>query len=76
VTPQQWRRAKELFEEALEHEPQTRAAFLQNACGDDEILRAEVESLIAEEERVGDFMDAPIAALPGSDAQDGFTPAP
>jgi serine/threonine protein kinase len=41
--PQQ---AKDLFLEALDRPPDARAAFLDEACGDDAALREEVESLL------------------------------
>lgn len=43
----QWAKIKELFGAALELEPAERDAFLRDACGHDEDLRAEVESLLA-----------------------------
>ena len=45
--PQQWGKIKELFGAALELDPSERAAFLREACGADENLRAEIESLLA-----------------------------
>ena len=45
--PQQWGRIKELFGAALELRPSERAAFLRDACGADENLKAELESLLA-----------------------------
>ncbi|MCH2134540.1 MAG: serine/threonine-protein kinase [Phycisphaerales bacterium] len=38
--------AKQIFTEALDHAPADRPAFLDEACGDDTDLRAEVESLL------------------------------
>jgi len=40
-----WRRARRIFEAALDLEPETRLAFVAGQCGDDAELRAEVESL-------------------------------
>jgi serine/threonine protein kinase len=59
VTPEQWERAKELFYQALEHQPAERPAFFDAACAGDETIRAELESLVAEEQRIGDFMNVP-----------------
>ena len=42
----QWTKVKELFGTALEMEADQRATFLQDACGTNEALRAEVESLL------------------------------
>jgi len=47
TTPQRWQEIDRIFAAALEHEPAQRAAFLDEACGGDEQLRKEVESLLA-----------------------------
>ena len=44
---ERWDKIKELFGSAVELDPSERTAFLRNACGPDESLRAEVESLLA-----------------------------
>ncbi|HEY2170988.1 MAG TPA: serine/threonine-protein kinase, partial [Candidatus Angelobacter sp.] len=44
---EQWIRVKELFNAALERDADQREPFLREACGQDESLRAEVESLLA-----------------------------
>jgi serine/threonine protein kinase len=43
----QWNKAKEIFAGALEREPDLRVAFLREACGVEESLRTELESLLA-----------------------------
>lgn len=43
---ERWRRVEELFYAALEREPGTASAFLQQACGDDAELLREVQSLL------------------------------
>jgi tetratricopeptide (TPR) repeat protein/predicted Ser/Thr protein kinase len=50
------RRARWLFEEALELPPERRAAFLDERCGDDVALRREVESLLDAERDMGSFL--------------------
>lgn len=45
--PDLWKRTQALFEEALERPDEERVEFVQQACGDDDTLRAEVESLLA-----------------------------
>jgi serine/threonine protein kinase/tetratricopeptide (TPR) repeat protein len=50
-TPERWQRIKEVFADAQERNPAERCAFLQEACGADELLRSEVESLLASAER-------------------------
>jgi serine/threonine protein kinase len=44
---EEWRRVEEVYHEALEHRPESRAAFVTAACGGDSSLRREVESLLA-----------------------------
>jgi WD40 repeat protein/serine/threonine protein kinase len=45
-------------------DPAERAALLDQACGEDRELRAEVERLLAAHERAGDFLEAPIQPKP------------
>ena len=45
-TPERWQRIEALYHAALERDPANRTAFL-DACGPDENLRREVESLLA-----------------------------
>jgi serine/threonine protein kinase len=44
-----WQRVDQLFHAALARQPSERNIFLENACGGDETLRREVESLLAHE---------------------------
>ena len=52
-----WRVVDDLLGAALEREPHERTVFLQGACGDDEALRREVESLLAHHSRAGEFLE-------------------
>jgi eukaryotic-like serine/threonine-protein kinase len=63
MTPERWARVEELYHEALEREPGARGAYLAEACAGDDRLRAEVESLIASQEREGSFMDSPVVRI-------------
>ncbi len=47
TTPQRWKEIDRIFATALERAPAERAAFLDEACAGDELLRREVESLLA-----------------------------
>ena len=49
MEPELWRRVEELCHRALELDESRRAEFLEHSCGDDEVLRREVESLLAHE---------------------------
>ncbi len=44
---ERWRRTEQIFHEALEHDDDARAAFLDRECGDDADLRGAVERLLA-----------------------------
>src|ERR1700683_4660560 len=52
-------RLEKLHYSALNAAGAERAAFLQNACGDDAGLRREVESLLAHDREAENFMEAP-----------------
>jgi serine/threonine protein kinase/tetratricopeptide (TPR) repeat protein len=59
MTPEKWGQLKELFRVAAEHEPQQRAAFLDQACVSDPALRAEIESLLASHDDAANFIETP-----------------
>jgi serine/threonine protein kinase len=69
----------DLHHRALAHAPADRDRFLREACGDDEALRQEVESLLQFESAADGFLARPaVAALadaPGSDLTQTVTPA-
>ena len=46
MNDERWTIVDRLLGAALEREPHERAAFLREACGDDEALRRDVESLV------------------------------
>ena len=56
---EQRKKIEDLCYAALELEESKRTAFLREACGGDDALRREVESLLAQEEKVGSFLEAP-----------------
>jgi serine/threonine protein kinase/WD40 repeat protein len=56
--------SEQIFNTAAEIEDlKERAAYLGDVCGDNQELRAEVESLLKSEDDVGDFLEAPIFGL-------------
>jgi serine/threonine protein kinase len=61
VTPEQHRRARELFEAALEHEPADVVRWLADGVSEDPEVRAEVRSLLDHHSRAGAFLSQPIA---------------
>jgi eukaryotic-like serine/threonine-protein kinase len=60
VTPDRWQQIKAVLEDTLEREGAERSAFLDAACQGDGELRREVESLLASEDEVDDFIETPV----------------
>ena len=61
MTTERWQQIETLFQAALERPLSERAAWLPQACADDQALRAEVEKLLASYEAAGDFLNEPLA---------------
>ncbi len=59
IDPERWHQIEQICEAALEREAGERAAFLKEACGKDEGLRREVESMLAHEETAEGFIEVP-----------------
>jgi serine/threonine protein kinase/tetratricopeptide (TPR) repeat protein len=51
ITPEQFRKVEEIFHKAIDIDRSERSAFLDAACGDDPVVRAEVERLLDRDER-------------------------
>ncbi len=62
MTQEPWRRAEELFHAALERSPEARRAFLDEACGQDNALRNQVEMLLSKDAHAGSFLEKPVLA--------------
>ena len=65
-----WQRAEDLFHNALEHPPEARGGFLDRACGEDAELRRQVETLLAQDEQAGSFLEKP--ALAGAKVEESL----
>lgn len=63
MKPERWEQIDQLLQSALARVPQERSAFLAQACGDDELLRSEVESLIASHDDANNFLNTPMSQL-------------
>jgi eukaryotic-like serine/threonine-protein kinase len=59
MEPERWRHIDKLLGEALELEVSQRAAFLDQACADDEVLRRKIDALLAAHEQAESFIEAP-----------------
>jgi serine/threonine protein kinase len=58
MTPERHRQIGDIYLAALELDLQRRGVFLDEACGGDDALREEVESLLASDQEAGDFISA------------------
>jgi eukaryotic-like serine/threonine-protein kinase len=56
---ERWQQVERLYHDALKHDAAGRGAFLAEACGGDEELRREVESLLAYDDQADDFIETP-----------------
>ena len=61
-----WREIETLYNSACERKPEERRAYLESACGGDESLRLEVESLLAHEELAANFLETHESTTPGN----------
>jgi len=59
MNAERWKQVNDLFQSAVERAPEERAAFLDEACHDDEGMRREVESLLISHERAENFIEVP-----------------
>lgn len=59
MKPERWNKIESIFHKALEADEGRRAAVLEESCAGDEVLRREVESLLAQHENAGDFIETP-----------------
>ena len=75
MTPERWKRIEELYHEARARPPADRAAFLAEACPDDEAMRRDVESLLDESESDDGFLAEPALAM-SAHALTDFVPRP
>ena len=69
MTAERWQQVKRIFHDACERAPEERVAFLDAACDGDAELRREIESLLAVNERAGDFLQQPALDLPLAGAE-------
>ena len=60
MSPEQWREARQIFEDALDHSPSTRQAFVRETCRDNERLFEEVASMLASYEAADDAFLNPV----------------
>jgi len=65
VEPELWRRVEDLYHRVLELDASNREEFLKDSCRDDEVLRRELESLLAHEKAAEHFIESPALEVMG-----------
>lgn len=75
MTPEEWRRVKEILDAALERPESERPDYLAAACGGDADLRASVESLVRAAEGDAGLLDATNAVAGGVEVPEAPTRA-
>ncbi len=74
MTPERWKQIEDVFQTAVDLPPRDRRQYIVEACTGDDTLREQVEQLVAQHDRAGDFIEAPAIAVasfprtPDSDA--------
>ncbi|MHC4220064.1 MAG: serine/threonine-protein kinase, partial [Planctomycetota bacterium] len=65
MADQRWHQVKGIVAEALDRAPPERPGFVDEACGDDAALRAQVGELLELEEKADAWFGAPTASVAG-----------
>ena len=63
MTPERLQQVSRIYHEALARDPNAREAFVRQACGDDEVMRHEIESLLAQPASAENFLGDPAMAV-------------
>lgn len=63
MTPARLQTVEEIFHAALDQRPDQIARFVQTACKGDELLRREVEALLASHQRADSFIETLAAGI-------------
>ena len=71
MTPEEFRRVREIYEEALAMSHSGRRALLEQACQGNREMLAELERLLQANERIPSWLDQPIAGAARSCDSDG-----
>ena len=65
MSPEFWQRVKETTAAAMERPEAERLTWVAESCAGDEVLRREVESLLAADASAGSFLESAAIAHPG-----------
>ena len=69
LTPDEFRRVREIFESALKRPAGERRAFVDHACGNNSVLLSQVEQMLDADERGNSLLDGREPADPGDRAR-------
>jgi serine/threonine protein kinase/Tfp pilus assembly protein PilF len=62
MTNEDWQKVREIFDDALRQKPEERRRFIEDVCGEDKSLLAEVQSLLSSHDGAKSFMETPAVA--------------
>src|SRR5215831_7078047 len=71
MNPARFQTIEQIFLAALEQQPDQLTAFLDTACGGDAVLRREVETLLASDQRAGRFIEGSTVGLAAKIIENG-----
>ncbi|MEO6051539.1 MAG: protein kinase [Pyrinomonadaceae bacterium] len=71
MADEKWQKVREIFDSALRRQPEERQRFVNEACGGDKSVLAEVESLLSSHSNSDSFLETPAVA----NVADAFEPA-
>jgi serine/threonine protein kinase/tetratricopeptide (TPR) repeat protein len=63
MNPERWQKLDRLFHQALEYDSGERGAFIAEACEGDDLLKRELESMLAHQRQAGRFIEQPAFEL-------------
>ncbi|HKQ77547.1 MAG TPA: protein kinase [Blastocatellia bacterium] len=75
MTPEQYERVGEIYDALMELAPEARPSFLAEACGGEEELRREVESLLEAREQADGFIYSKVAGVVAEMAAERLNPS-
>jgi len=75
MTPERLQEVSRIYHEALARDPEARNAFVRQACGDDEAMRRDVESLLTQPATAENFLGEPAIAVAARLADPGDKPS-
>lgn len=76
MNSERWRAVEEIFHQALERPPSERAAWVNEACGEDAELRAEVSSLLESDPAAAGFVGSKVEKAVRQLHEDDFQATP